>query len=358
MVFTMIAVDVGLGSLTMIFQKVDYMFISAPASLLVCTLLSIRCAWDRYSPAIYLILGWSIFFLGVLASLISLKSGEFNILSYGMVFGFALEICFFSFALGEKVRLAERQAIEANVHAFEQLKKVFYPHQIQQIKAGRELETTMPTGKAKACVLCFDIIESSNIAIPYRDRFLEAGIKRCVKIMDQGYDASQLTARAYRIKEMGDGFLCSVGFPFETGEELGIPSSAVTLAEDFIREFQAHVDEHDLSDQVFCSIGIAFGVIEGRYPVTGAVEYDVYGPAVISANRYERVRKDLFSAKNDCHILTIQDKVYDELSDEQQKEFECLNVETLNYSIHGDRRAKLLYWLERRPSGLKRNQAS
>jgi len=54
--------------------------------------------------------------------------------------------------------------------------------------------------------------------------------------MMRGYDGQSLTSAGYMIKEMGDGFLCSVGFPLK---QLG-PSKAecaVDLARQIIYRF-------------------------------------------------------------------------------------------------------------------------
>ena len=47
-------------------------------------------------------------------------------------------------------------------HAFEQLEKLVYPHQLEKMEHGGDLESTMPQGTAKACIICFDVVRSAE----------------------------------------------------------------------------------------------------------------------------------------------------------------------------------------------------
>jgi hypothetical protein len=123
----------------------------------------------------------------------------------------------------------------------------------------------MPTGKSTACVLAFDIIGSSRIEHIHVKSFLENSIKRCLSIIDEGYDPEQLTATGYRIKEMGDGFLCSVGFPFRTPGMGNFANSSVQLALRFVQIFHEEARLFAYAEPIHCSIGIAYDTIEGYF---------------------------------------------------------------------------------------------
>ena len=128
-------------------------------------------------------------------------------------------------------------ADSSKLHAFNQLKKIVYPHQLEQIKKGVNLEDTMPVGSEECCVLSFDIVNSSKIDIPNVRSFLNKVMKPCLALLNEGYDSDGLVATGYRIKEMGDGFLCSVGFPFKVPGKSEPSNFALELASKMIQTF-------------------------------------------------------------------------------------------------------------------------
>jgi class 3 adenylate cyclase len=184
------------------------------------------------------------------------------------------------------VALLAVSRINAIRHAFKQLEKVFYPHQIQMIRRAKELEQTMPTESGEGCVICFDVIGSSQIQHADAKRFLRKVFARCNAIMMEGYNGIDMAARGYRIKEMGDGFLCSVGYPFRSSGE-SIVKDALDLALRFHEVFHEEVQQFEYDRPIYCGLGIAYDVISGFYPDSGAKEYDLYGRAIVLATRYE-----------------------------------------------------------------------
>lgn len=310
-------------------------------------------------PAIYYILGWICFLLGT-AALLFYFNGAFkgsHEVSWSMLVAVAFETIFFSLAIGERLRLEirasmreqailldrHRREVEARSHAYQQLGKVFYPHQLQKMEQGHDLETTMPTAPGHACVIQLDVVNSSQIWANHRKAFLIGFLKRCHEIMMDNYDAQTMQAEAYRIKEMGDGFLCSVGYPFQLPGSANSAVHAVGIAERFIEVFRSCTDQLNHDEPVHCSIGIASGVIEGFYPNTGTKEYDLYGQSIILANRYEGLRKYIFE-KVDFDILIIQDEVYQNLPDEMQTKFTTLDLSTVNLRVRDDPLANVVHY--------------
>jgi hypothetical protein len=318
--------------------------ISIPLVLLFCIYCSIRCARMGFRPAIYLVIGWAGLMLASIINLLDASFFGYGFLLHASYYGFAWEVCFFSFALGQKVRLSEQKALRESEHAFNQLKKVFYPHQIDQIKSGIELEKTMPTGKGAAAVISFDIIESSKIQRPRAKAFIENSIKSCVSIINENYDPQQLRANGYRIKEVGDGFLCSVGYPFKLQPGRVAAQCAVELSLRFIQIFQSQVNQVLEGAPVYCSIGIAFDTLEGYFPQVGTIEYDVYGRAVILATRYESFRRQLFPQGVPGHILTLHEKVYVQLSPELQTTFQEVDLQRSHLVVRDDLFAAKIYF--------------
>ncbi len=318
--------------------------LSMPLVLLFCVYISVRRTMDGFRPAIYLVIGW----LGLMLSafLSALNVSYLGSEAFGNLapYGFALEICFFSFAIGQKVRLSEQRALRESEHAFNQLKKVFYPHQIDQIKTGVELEKTMPTGKGEAAVISFDIIESSKIQQPHAKAFIENSIKSCVSIISENYDPEHLRANGYRIKEVGDGFLCSVGYPFHLPDGVVAAQCAVELSLRFVQIFQNQVNQLLGHAPVYCSIGIALDSREGYFPKVGTIEYDVYGRAVILATRYESFRRQLFPKGVPGHILTLHEKVYEQLPPSLQATFQEVDLHRAHLVVRDDLVASKIYF--------------
>jgi class 3 adenylate cyclase len=318
--------------------------ISMPLVLLFCVYTSVRRAIDGFRPAIYLVIGWLGLMLSALFSVLNVSYLGSELFANISPYGFAFEICFFSFAIGQKVRLSEQRALRESEHAFNQLKKVFYPHQIEQIKNGVELEKTMPTGKGEAAVISFDIIESSKIQQPRAKAFIENSIKSCVSIINENYDPALLRANGYRIKEVGDGFLCSVGYPFDLPEGVVSAQCAVELGLRFIQIFQNQVNQLLDHAPVYCSIGIALDALEGYFPKVGTIEYDVYGRAVILATRYESFRRQLFPAGVPGHILTLHEKVYEQLPLALQSTFQEVDLHRAHMVVRDDLVASKIYF--------------
>ncbi len=256
--------------------------------------------------------------------------------------GSTIEVILFSIATSLKLnsKFAEQQ--RENDHVLLQLQKIVYPHQLQRIREGSTLEETMPTGKAEAHVLSFDIIGSSKIQHAEVKDFIETAIERCVATMTQRYDSQSLTADAYRIKVLGDGFLCSVGFPFASPGPENVADASVRLAIKLIETFDEVEKGFQYPTPIYCAIGLAQGAIEAFYPKTGTKEYDLYGPAIVLATRYEQLRKYLFTPEKSDYII-LQEQVYVSLSSDLKKEFYCIELAERQIRVRDDDTALRVY---------------
>lgn len=228
-------------------------------------------------------------------------------------------------------------------HAYKQLEKVLYPHQRRMIEDGYTLEETMPVGWGEACVIAFDVVESSKIKSPYARTLLQNVLKKCQTIMMQNYNSADFESNAYRIKEMGDGFLCSIGFPFKVPGTWQKESLAIKLAQQFVTIFHEEAAKLAPNERIHCSIGIANGVIEAFYPHTTPKEYDIYGRPLILATRYENIRKELFNHIPKSSIIVLQEPVYMRLPPQLQQGF--VQFELKNFRIRDDQEAKRLFYM-------------
>ena len=267
------------------------------------------------------------------------------------------ELMLFSLALANKMRQAfdgyeEQQRI--STHSYQQLAKVFYPHQIQLIKAGRRVETTMPTFPGKACVICFDVVSSSKIQHEGSKEFFRRVLLRCHQILLEDYDAKTLYARGFRIKEMGDGFLCSVGYPF-VAPGSSVSAQALQLCEDFYQVFRQEVKKLDYIEEIHCSMGLVLGQVQGLYTQHPPIQYDLEGHALVLATRYEAARKLVTQSiyKDSASFLTIQETVYFSLPPAQQARFTPVSLSPEQAKKLEDPEASALYVLNLRTSVFK-----
>jgi len=217
-----------------------------------------------------------------------------------------------------------------NFHAYQELSKLVYPHQIQQLKAGEILEHTMPVGESEGIFLQFDIVDSSRLESSVAKTFFEKIFTRTNDIIMRDYDPDRLLASGFRVKELGDGFLCSVGFPFQTPGGVSKELLALQMAEEFVRVFldeEAFLD-HDVYGRLHCAIGVARGAVSGYFPQAGVKHYDLFGAGIILATRYEAIRKNLFATIDPTAIIIVQHQVFEALSPSEIQQRE------LSYQLH------------------------
>ena len=105
----------------------------------------------------------------------------------------------------------------SKIHAYQQMGKLLYRHQIVGYRSGPTLEETMPVGTSKAAVISFDVQNSAALGHGRSHEFFESINKKSYELMIGHYEVETRSSDAFLIKEMGDGFLCSVGFPFPYG---------------------------------------------------------------------------------------------------------------------------------------------
>jgi hypothetical protein len=127
------------------------------------------------------------------------------------------------------------------------------------------------------------------------------------------------------LKETGDGFISTVGYPFLPTEARSLADSAVSTALTMLDAFNKEVEKFNYLRPIKAAIGLAYNSIQGTFQSAGIRSYDLYGEAIIQAAKYEGLRKrpelwDLFSkhaAKMGIeyfHLLIVQEVVYNSLS--------------------------------------------
>ncbi len=258
--------------------------------------------------------------------------------------GIDLEMILLSMSVGYKIRRQHLALKRRRDHAYEELKKIVFPHQVQDVWNGRALESTMPVGSSEAYTIVFDVIGSSKMSIADPRAFMSGVFTACSELMMERYDGEKLVANAYRVKEMGDGFLCTVGFPFASPEP-NAADHALRLSYRFMQTYAEHAARTGSPHPLYCAVGIAHGPIEAFYPDNGTKVYDMYGRSIILANRYESMRDYLFPhLKTKNNIVILQAKVWESLSPELQREFTHFSLDAVAFRVKDDEAATHFYY--------------
>ncbi|SMF69698.1 7TM diverse intracellular signaling domain-containing protein [Pseudobacteriovorax antillogorgiicola] len=296
--------------------------------------------------AIHLLAGWLVLAVSIgLSMMVNYES--LAVLAWSPFIGIVLETCIFSFAMSIKARQTELSALAAKNHSYQQLQKVFYPHQIQQMEQGNQLESTMPCGTGKAIALSFDAVASSEIDPSLAFRFFRELFSQFNDRISQGYRADPLQASAHRVKEMGDGFLCTVNFPFLAPDQSagGPEKEAILLAKDMIKIFQRCRQRFSLEGISFCTAGLAKGDVLSFFPSSEPVDYDLFGEALILATRYEEFAMKLGKSRHlSADILAVQSEVFEALPS-QSIDLEKIDLNELGFQVRNDPNAKTCYIL-------------
>lgn len=232
---------------------------------------------------------------------------------------------------------------EKRIHAYNQLTKVVYPHQLEQIEHGHQLEQTMPLGKHQAIIITFDIVASSKIQFPFFENARRSFLKKAEQIMMIAYDPYKLQSNAYLLKELGDGFICSVGFPFAAPGQSTIYTTAEAICQQFAALFQSEIRDY-AENNVHCAMGMGFGEIQGYYTKGEIKQYELSGTPIIQATRYESLRKQLFfHDPKKFSTLIIPASIYKNLPPQNQELYYLWDLKKSNIAIRDDEQATHVY---------------
>jgi class 3 adenylate cyclase len=230
------------------------------------------------------------------------------------------------------------------MHAHSQLQKLVFPHQLDLMKVGYNLEETMPVGSGEATVICYDIQNSTRMPPEKLNQFLQVVLERCHDIFSSGYTHRPLQVTAYKLKEMGDGFICIVGFPLPQPPHLSSYATAVNVALQCQRITEEVRQELGITDG-YCAIGIASGPVHSFYTRVGIKVYDVYGEPLVMARRYEEFRKQYrrHYPVPDGDIICIEARTLESCPPELQKKFQRLELDKHKLQVRDDVSARHVY---------------
>ena len=311
--------------------------VSAPSFLFIGAYVYFR---TKAMHSLIYCFAYGCFILGVVLNVLSNHEIlEHQLFKDGLLFGTTLESTLMLIAIGQQIYRLNND----RKHMHSQLEKLVYPHQLNRIQEGKSLEQTMPVGMGQACVLAFDVIASSQIKDSNFVKAWEAFLQNARTMLMDSYDGDHLVSLGYMIKEMGDGFLCSVGYPFEYPSETR-EYCAINLAERLMSAFHSHMQSLQSGEAIDCSIGIATGSVEAYFSGSGAIRHDLWGNSVVLATRYEQFRSSLLPKITDqkASIICIQDKVFDKLPANIKENYRCYQLDELGIKVRNDPQAEFV----------------
>ena len=240
-------------------------------------------------------------------------------------------------------------------HLYNQLSKLVYPHQLEMIKSGDQLEDTMPVEKGRAIINVFDVQNSSDIKHERTKSFFLDVFRAFSQICMMGYQHNPLKSRAFRLKETGDGFISSIGYPFLADDPNSLADHAISTALIMFKAFNEEVKRFEYSMPIKGAMGLAFNSVQGTFQSSGIKSYDLFGEALIQAYRYEEIRKHPSIAKiiNDAaaekglrqfNILIIQEVIYNSLKPEYKALFKEIDLHKGGFTIRQDITAQCVYF--------------
>lgn len=240
-------------------------------------------------------------------------------------------------------------------HLYKQLSKLVYSHQLARIKAGEQLEETMPIAPGNAIINVFDVQSSSSIKHENVQSLLLEIFRSFSQICMMGYQHNPLSSRAFRLKENGDGFISSVGYPFLGDNQRSLADQAVETALLMFRAFNSEVQKFGYEYPIKAAMGLAYNSVQGTFQSSGIRAYDLFGTALVQAYRYEEMRKtpviaDLIRKQatklglEHYNIMVIQEVIYHSLSEDYKRLFSAIDLSTIRYHIPQDPDARCIYF--------------
>ena len=234
-------------------------------------------------------------------------------------------------ALGAKIYGAEQDRIKTannllhahdNLnHTYQQMSKVFFPHQLIGIRAGIPVEETMPIGIENACIISLKIHHPQTVRHELFHQHVENFLDHCRLMLMQGYDETSMKSTGYLIRADDNSMLCSVGYPFQ---ELGASKSesALALVETMAAAFYNTMDECRFPHQVHCSIGISLGPVSSKFSRSGRIRDQLSGDVIQTAIATHTASFLINPEPTDLSsIVMISTEVYNSLPAETRQGF-------------------------------------
>ncbi len=221
-----------------------------------------------------------------------------------------------------------KSAIAQRKHGYEQLEKILFPHQIRNIAAGAAVESTLPIQQGFGCCVLFEVVDSAKIKHELAQEYIRDIFRLFSLQLRQSYEPGAQISNGYRVAEMNNKFVCTVGFPFHCPNGERPSRLSLKIAKDFISIFQENILRMDYYKPIPCSVVIAAGEMEGFFTRGFPIEYQLHGEPLIKAEQINQMSKlARLNDKIQGSTLVIQDRVFNSLRSVERRDFMPIEIQ-------------------------------
>lgn len=231
-----------------------------------------------------------------------------------------------------------------NYHLLAELESMVYPHQIRMIQDKSSVKETMNLEPGLGVMGEFDIINSSEMGHHEAYHQTKNTIFRlCYDRLLANYrineeDLVHSYSDGHLVKEMGDGFIFSVGYPFQMPDGKDATSVSIEIALDFIRLFHEHASGFSAPESPSCVVVMTRGQLESFWTQFRINRYDFKQSFVTPVIRLQDLRRELgrrgVIEKGESFVL-IDDNAYFALPPKLQEIFKPIALQTLGLHFRG-----------------------
>ena len=305
------------------------------------------------------------FYLGVNPSYVH---KGFHLFVGGFAVGTFLSILFNRFKMISFYTIGIEKKL--TLHLLKELESMAYPHQTKMLETHFSLSETMLLKKTEACLGEFDIIDSSQIKEVNTYHDINSRIfKECYRKILLNYrmnpsEPNRPFSDGHVVKEMGDGFIYSVGFPFKVpGPGQKDVDIAFELARYFIKVFDEEIRKDKDGFDCFCVVVLIRSELEAFWTNYQVRHYDFKQHCVTKLFRFQEMRRHLARVdvyRPQASFILMEDEFYHKLSPELKKGAHNIDLEDQGVSVRDCPGAKqvYLYQVDNASGGIGTNQAS
>jgi hypothetical protein len=215
-----------------------------------------------------------------------------------------------------------KSVIAQRKHSYEQLEKILYPHQISKIANGMSVESTLPVQQGYGCCVMLEVVESSKIKHELAQEYIREIFRLFSLQLRESYDSSTQVGLGFRVIELNNKFVCSVGFPLHCPNNERPSRLSLNIARDFIRIFHQNILKMDFHRPIHCAVTITAGELEGFFTRGFPIEYHLHGDPLIKADQINEISK--LARKRGLlkgTSIVIQDRVFNSLRSQERQDF-------------------------------------
>ncbi|HET9240764.1 MAG TPA: hypothetical protein VFO10_26100 [Oligoflexus sp.] len=230
-----------------------------------------------------------------------------------------------------------KSVIAQRRHGYEQLEKILFPHQITQIASGSGVEDTLPIQQGYGCCVMFEVVDSADIKHEMAQEYIREIFRLFSVELRKSYDGNSQTCSGFRVIELNNRFVCSVGFPFHCPGHERPSRVSLEMAKIFIQIFQERILQMDYHRPIHCAVVIAAGELEGFFTRGFPIEYHLHGEPLIKADHINELSKQARkSGVLKGSAVVIEDRVYNSLRSQERLDFKPLDIQD-HETDEGDR---------------------